>query len=72
MYELNLDVDVTVNYLESHNCYAIQAADFIANSVYSYYEYNHDYFYNILKPKVVQRELFPYKSFGKEKVVSLV
>lgn len=71
LYELNLEVDVIVNYLESHNCYAIQAADFIANAVNSYYEYGHAYFYNIVKQKVVQRELFPYKSFGKAKVVSL-
>ncbi|KAA6450326.1 DUF3800 domain-containing protein [Bacillus swezeyi] len=69
MYELNLDVEVIVNYLESHNCYSIQAADFVANAVYSFYEYKHDYFFNILKPKIEHAEEFPYKNFGKEKMV---
>ncbi|MBT2634526.1 DUF3800 domain-containing protein [Bacillus sp. ISL-26] len=71
LYEMNLDVDVVVNYLESHNCYAIQAADFVANAVNSFYEYKHDYFYNIAAPKIVQKVNFPYRSFGKKKVVSL-
>lgn len=65
-YEMNLNVDVKVNYFESHNSYAIQAADFVANIVNSYYEYkNNHYFYEILKEKVCQRELFPRHNFGK-------
>lgn len=66
-YELGLDVDLTIRYVESQNSYPVQAADFIANAINTYYEYNYDYYFNILKPKIVQHEKFPYKFFGKEK-----
>lgn len=66
-YELNLNIDVKVNYFESHNSYAIQAADIVANTVNSFYEYkNNQHFYEILKDKVCQRELFPRQFFGKK------
>src|SRR5699024_10365827 len=31
-YELGLNMEVSINYYESHNFYAIQAADFVANA----------------------------------------
>ncbi|MCJ7839991.1 DUF3800 domain-containing protein [Lederbergia sp. NSJ-179] len=69
-YELNLDIRIDVNYLESQNSYGIQAADFIANSVYAKYEFGNDYYYNLFKHKIVQSELFPRKFFGQSKVVN--
>lgn len=69
-YELNLDVNVEVNYIESQNSYAIQAADFIANAIYSKYEYGNELYYDIIKHKVVQNELFPKRFFGQSKIVN--
>ncbi|MFP3322057.1 DUF3800 domain-containing protein [Planococcus sp. SIMBA_160] len=70
-YEFSLDVNITVNYFESHNSYAIQAADFVANAVNTKYEYGAPFCYDLLNEKIVQSELFPRRYFGKEKVVSL-
>lgn len=69
-YELNLDIKVDVKYLESHNSYGIQAADFVANAVYSKYEFGYDYCYNLIEDKIAQSELFPRKFFGQSKVVN--
>ena len=33
-YEMGLDIQIEVIYMESQNCYAIQAADFVANALY--------------------------------------
>ncbi|WP_254068522.1 DUF3800 domain-containing protein [Brevibacillus sp. 7WMA2] len=70
-YELNCNVNLTVNYLESQNSYAIQAADFIANAVYAKYEYGKDEYYNLFNHKIVHRELFPRKLFGTDKIINL-
>lgn len=70
-YEMNLGVEITVNYVESHNSYCIQAADFVANAVNSYYEYNHSYYYDMLETKIVKKERFPRELFGSEKVINL-
>lgn len=70
-YELNLDLIIEVNYFESHNSYPIQAADFIANAINSKYEYGHSYNYDLISDKIVQKELFPRRVFGQQKVVSL-
>ncbi|KAA0547582.1 DUF3800 domain-containing protein [Bacillus sp. BGMRC 2118] len=71
-YELNLDITIEVNYLESHNSYAIQAADFVANAINAKYEYGvaHGYYYNLIDEKIVQSEHFPRRYFGQQKVVS--
>lgn len=69
-YELGFNLDIKVNYLESHNSYEIQAADFVANSIQSKYEFGHDYLYNIMVEKIVQAEEFPRKFFGQAKVVN--
>ncbi|WP_243299729.1 DUF3800 domain-containing protein [Bacillus litorisediminis] len=70
-YELNLDLQVVVNYIESQNSYPIQAADFIANAIYSKYEYNYSYNFDLISHKIVHREHFPRRLFGQKKVVSL-
>jgi hypothetical protein len=69
-YEMNLDINITVNYVESHNSYAIQAADFVANAINTKYEYGFSFYYDLINDKVRQRELFPRKFFGQSKVVS--
>lgn len=65
-YELGLDVKISVDYMESHNSYCIQAADFVANTINSYYEYGHDHCFKILHPKIAQHEKFPRHVFGSE------
>ena len=70
-YEMNLGVKVNVNYIESHNSYSIQAADFIANAIYGKYEHGQDQLYNLLSAKIVHRELFPHRLFGTDKVVNI-
>lgn len=70
-YELGLDIKITVTYFESHNSYAIQAADFLANAINSKYEYGIDTYYNLIKNKVVRADHFPKGSFGQSKVVNL-
>lgn len=72
-YELGLDIDINVKYVESHNSYAIQAADFIANTINNYYESGNNNLYNVIKPIICHREQFPVSMFGKElrKVVQI-
>lgn len=65
-YELGKDIQVDVNYVESQNSYAIQAADFVANAINSYYEYGHEYYYNLFESKIIQNERFPRNHFGKD------
>ncbi|NJP37938.1 DUF3800 domain-containing protein [Alkalicoccus luteus] len=64
-YEQNCNVEVEVNYIESHNSRAIQAADFVANAINAKYEYNKTYGYTAIEQKIVRRSCFPYKQFGK-------
>ncbi|MCD8500711.1 MAG: DUF3800 domain-containing protein [Bacillaceae bacterium] len=71
-YEMNCNIDLTVNYVESQNSYPIQAADFVANAINTKYEHGYELYYDLFKHKVVHRELFPRSSFGKSKVVSFV
>jgi len=70
-YEMGCNVNIRVKYIESQNSYAIQAADFVANAIYAKYEYGYNEFYNLIKPKIVQQELFPRAFFGTEKVIDL-
>lgn len=64
-FELNLDIEIVVKYLESQNSYAIQAADFIANAIYTKYEFENEYFYKLVNHKITYDNRFPYKNFGK-------
>lgn len=64
-FELNLDIEIVVKYLESHNSYAIQAADFIANAVYINYEFENNYFYELIAQKIAFGDRFPNNNFGK-------
>jgi hypothetical protein len=70
-FEMGLDIKIEVNYIESQNSYSIQAADFVANAVNSFYEYGHDYNYRILDSKFVQKEQFPRALFGAKRVVNI-
>ena len=64
-YEMGLDIQIEVIYMESQNCYAIQAADFVANGLYSKYEFRNGYFESILASRIIFADHFPRGFFGK-------
>lgn len=45
--------------------FLLQAADYVANAIYSKYEYNNDIYSNLLNSKINIVQHFPYKNFGK-------
>ena len=47
------------------NAYVVQAADYVANALYSKYEYGEHMYSNIFDGKLRTVEHFPYKKFGK-------
>lgn len=71
--ELKLNCKLDVKYLESNSkeAYNIQAADFIANAIYSKYEYNNCYYYDLIKYKIKEEQLFPFKYFGQPSKILL-
>ena len=44
----------------------VQIADYIANAVFSKYEYNYETYYELINDKIVHKELFPRSKFGRE------
>lgn len=65
-YELRLNVELTVQYMDSKDksAYNIQVADYIANALYSYYEYNYEQYKSYINEKIKYVELFPKRKFG--------
>lgn len=66
-YVRRLGSTISVRYQDSKskNAYCVQAADYIANAIYSYYEYGYENYYKKIKGKVDKFELFPNAKFGK-------
>ena len=66
-YERRLNMDINVEYKDSNDgsAYIIQAADYVANAVYSYYEHSQSIHYNIVGSKLNIVEEFPRDKFGK-------
>ncbi|HGO1458819.1 TPA: DUF3800 domain-containing protein [Staphylococcus aureus] len=63
-FDLNRpDVELMVIMLDSENSRLIQAADFIAGSVYHHYTYNNNLCYNLLKEKLDCKYHYPYNDF---------
>ena len=67
-YRLRLNSDITVKYMDSSskNAYIVQIADYIANAVFSRYEYKYFTYYNYLENKIIHKENFPRGKFGKK------
>lgn len=65
-YEKQFDVSLLFSSMDSNakNAYHVQAADYVANALYSHYEYGVDDYYNIYKPLFNSRLLFPQSKFG--------
>lgn len=66
-YERRLNMDICVKYLDSDalDAYVVQAADYVANAIYSHYEYNNSLYFDLLKDSINMVQEFPRKMFGK-------
>lgn len=66
-YEKGYDITLNVKYLDSdaNNAYIVQAADYIANTIYGHYEYGDNLYYDIIRNKTKIKLHFPWKLFGK-------
>ncbi len=67
IYEKNYDVSLRFKSYDSNafNAYHIQAADYVANAIYSHYEFDASDYYKVLAPSMHVIEKFPYRAFGK-------
>jgi hypothetical protein len=61
IYYKNINVNINVEYKDSKakDAYNVQAADYIAHALYSYYEFGNNRYYNCIKNKIQHREYFP-------------
>ena len=50
---------------DASNAYHIQAADYVANAIYTKYEYGVEDYYRVLAPNLNKVQRFPYRLFGK-------
>lgn len=57
------DITINIEMFDSGNSRIIQAADFIAGSIYHYYTHNNELCYNILKEKLDCSYRYPYNNF---------
>ena len=66
IYERDFDVSLSFTSMDSNarNAYHVQAADYVANALYSHYEFHVDDYYNIYRPLVKNKLLFPLGKFG--------
>lgn len=65
-YECQYDLDLNIVYLDSDagDAFVVQAADYVANAIYAYYEYGNNIYKNILMKKMDVIQEFPRKTFG--------
>lgn len=61
LYERGIDTNISVQFVNSNatDAYVIQAADFIANAVYVYYERGKERCYNMIKSKLKKVLVYP-------------
>lgn len=57
------DITINIDMLDSVNSRVIQAADFIAGSIYQYYTHNNELCYNIFREKLDCAYRYPYNDF---------
>jgi hypothetical protein len=55
--------NISVQYGDSKNFTHLQAVDLLSNAVYAKYNFQKNHFYNIMKNKVIHKELFPQHHF---------
>lgn len=61
IYVKNIDVNINIEYKDSKakDAYNVQAADYIAHALYSYYEFGNTRYYDCIKNKIQHKEFFP-------------
>lgn len=66
IYNRNINASIAVEYINSNanDAYVIQAADYVANAIYTKYEYGNSLYYDILTNKIKNKEHFPANNFG--------
>ena len=67
LYDKGFDIELDIQLLDSdaNNAYIVQAADYVANSLYSHYEYENSLYTSLLTGKYKVQMLFPWQFFGK-------
>lgn len=67
LYEKEYDIDINVVYMDSddRSAYPVQAADYIANALYGWIEYDDKMYYERFHSKIHNALRFPHKKFGK-------
>lgn len=67
LYEKDYDIRLNIRYLDSdaRDAYIVQAADYVANALYGFYEYDNSIYYDCFKNKINVKSLFPWRTFGK-------
>ncbi len=67
IYEKGYNIDLNLQFCDSDSKrgYCIQAIDYVANAIYSKYEFNFNNYYIIISKRIDQRVEFPYQNFGK-------
>lgn len=61
----NLDLNILFKDSDAGDAFIIQAADYVANAVYTYYEYNNSIYKNLMVAKYEIEDEFPKGKFGK-------
>ena len=66
-YDHDYNINFKCDYLDSNatNAYGIQAADYVANALYTKYEFSNNTYTNIITSKIDKIQTFPYDKFGK-------
>lgn len=67
IYENQIDVTLDFHSMDSNasDAFPVQAADYVANYLYGFYEYGDSTFFDVITKKINVRSEFPYKHFGK-------
>ena len=67
IYEKSYEIELNIEYFDSdaNNAYSIQAADYIANAIYSKYEFDANLYCDVINSKIENCLKFPIKNFGK-------
>lgn len=66
LYEKGFDLGIDFTSFDSNsaNAFHIQAADYVANAIYSNYEYGVKDYFKVYQSRFNREERFPYKCFG--------
>lgn len=67
IYEKEYELNLNVVYMDSddRNAYPVQAADYVANALYGWFEHEDTIYYDRFRTKINIASKFPYKNFGK-------